>query len=1015
MRRMAFTLSALVAMALSLAAGPSPSLAEGNSAPALRQARGEPRFIRAWQFLGPLPLALDPSPAAGEGALRPSQPLARPGHPETRWVASQSWGDIVDVAGAIGAAQYRGADAAPEAAYAHAIVTRERAGDALLSLGADGGVRVWINSVLAYRGDGHRGFSFDAIRAPVHFNQGENHVLIKLEHRTGPWRFALRVLEPGQIVARRGEIVPAIVGAAPGELAVRTGAGPRPDGAPVRLDVVAAGGRIVASREAARGEVVRLDPSPWPDGAYEIRLTTTTAFGARDATFLPWYKGDALAAARRLVDAASAAPADADGAHIRMLAAMALDRVGGDLGAAPADVWPLLHSPLMEYEEIAQARAGGPGPLRPSGFVRLAWVDEVDGSTQYCRAFLPPGYGEARRWPLVLSLHGFNPPNPDYVRWWAVDARHDAMAERHDLIWVEAHGRGNAQYLGIGERDVLRCLDEARRRLSVDADRVYLTGESMGGSGTWLIGSRHPDLFAAIAPVFGGWDYRVVPAFGFSFTSPETASIPELFAQETQSSFAGAEGLLNLPVFVHHGDRDQAVSVEFSRHIVRMLQLWGYDVRYEEHPGAGHEDLGARDRIVDWMLARRRVAAPPRVRIRSVDLAGASAYWVSVRAWEAPLRMIGVDAEMIAPGLVRLDTENVSSLVLAPPPELRGAGDGLRVVWNGQERLWPLSADGAASLTAPAARAAAAAKRPGLEGQLSSIVSTPFALIVGTSSRDPEMRRLCREKAALFAELWMRWQHVRPRLIDDRDLTPADERNYSLLLVGGADANLVARRLLPRLPLQVRPDSVAIDGRALPASDAVVQMIYPSPDQAGRYVLVVAATSTAGMYFWNPAGLWNQTFGFPALVFDWTIQDGRSVALANGMGVERGWVAAGMFDRNWRGDDRWVFPGDAALRARGRLRHPPAAGFTVGAARLETYVGRYQLAPGFFISVTRDGDGLSLQIPGSPPDRLIAESETDFARRSNMAPISFQRDQAGRATGLVGNNEGQLMVAPKVD
>ena len=70
--------------------------------------------------------------------------------------------------------------------------------------------------------------------------------------------------------------------------------------------------------------------------------------------------------------------------------------------------------------------------------------------------------------------------------------------------------------------------------------------------------------------------------------------------------------------------------VEQSRHGVKLLQRWGYDVRYREVPGLGHEDLKARDEIADWLLAHRRDPAPREVRLRSYDLAGANAHWLRV-------------------------------------------------------------------------------------------------------------------------------------------------------------------------------------------------------------------------------------------------------------------------------------------------------------------------------------------------------------------------------------------------
>ena len=991
-----------------------------SAAPPLRDlwSPAESRFLRIWRMLGPVsgPLADDAlASAGGEAAAVASDEPVRIGGSELRWITSVSWGDTVDVAGALGRPQYRGASSVPEAAYAYAAIPREREGDAILSLGSDGGVRIWVNGTAVHQSAGGPGFSFDAERIPVHLERGENRILLKLAHRSGPWRFALRVLEPGATAPRLDEIVPAIVSSGDGRLTVRTDAEGRSQGDPVQVQAIAPGGKVVAQSESRRGAVVTFETASWPDGAYEVRLVTRGPWDRQAAVHLPWYKGDAFAAGARLVRAAGSAPDGAAGGHLRMLADMVLDRAGGDLDALADDAWPLIHSPLMEYEELELARAGGAGPERPYGFVRIAYTADIDGSTQFCRAYLPADYDASRPWPLVVNLHGINPPNPPYVRWWSVDQRHEPMAGRHNVIWLEPHGRGNAQYIGIGEQDVLRCLGEARQRLSVDDDRVYLTGESMGGSGTWLIASRHPGLFAAAAPVFGGWDFRVVPAFGTNFSNPQANRVSERFAQEAQSSFASAEGLLNLPLLVLHGDQDQVVSVENSRHAVRMLQRWGYDVRYEEVPGFGHEDLGARDRIVEWLLQHRRSTAPHRVRIRALDLAGASAHWVTVRSFEAPLRPIEVDAEVIAPGSVRLDTRNVASVELSLPGSLKGDEDRLRVVWNGEERVRPAPAAGALLLTASAARDAALVKRPGLEGGLSRFITTPFVVVVGTASDDPGMRRLCREKGEIFAELWTMWQHVRPRVVPDSELTPEDARRYSLLLIGGADANLVTRRIAERLPLRVQKDSVIVDGRRFAASDAVVQMIYPSPLQPERYAVVVTATSAAGMHFWNPAAFWHPAFGFPTLGFDWTIQDGRRVSLEPGLSPERGWVAAGAFDRTWRLDDRWVFAGDRDLRASSPLRRVPPPGFSPAPDVLERYVGRYQLFPGVAASVQHESGRLTFSMPGAPPDRLIPETESEFGLRSSAASVVFEHDAEGSVTGLVVNYGGQEIEAARME
>jgi predicted peptidase len=197
--------------------------------------------------------------------------------------------------------------------------------------------------------------------------------------------------------------------------------------------------------------------------------------------------------------------------------------------------------------------ATGAGRIRPFGFVRLAWRDEVDGTPQYCRAYLPAGYDRSKKWPTVWQLHGYNPANPVYWDWWSADNRgyvHTETAGYGDIIYIEPHGRGNTQYLEMGDTDVLRCLAEAKRLLSVDENRVYLTGDSMGGWGTWNVASRHPDLFAAIAPVFGGVDYRS------ELTEEQLAALDpvERFWEDKRSLVHGGQ-LINMPIYVHHGDR----------------------------------------------------------------------------------------------------------------------------------------------------------------------------------------------------------------------------------------------------------------------------------------------------------------------------------------------------------------------------------------------------------------------------------------------------------------------------
>ena len=770
--------------------------------------------------------------------------------------------------------------------------------------------------------------------------------------------------EAGAVRPRPGAgLAPAIVTEpdAPAEtLSVRTDAAPAATGAglaPVKVEVIAPGGRAVAETEVPRGQVVRLRSGTWPDGPYEVRCTSAAPDGRRIVRHLAWYKGDALAHARRIVETApkpdpSLLDDPEDLVHM-MLADLLRDRLGPDLGQGGPDAWQKIHPALMEFEELSLAKAGDPGGARPYGFVRLAWRDPVDDSPQFCRAYLPADYTPARKWPLVVNLHGYNPPNPLYVRWWGVDQRHVQAADRFGFIQIEPHGRGNTSYLGIGDRDVVRAIEVAKARFSVDADRVYLTGYSMGGGGTWHVGTRHPELFGAVAPVYGGWDYHV------RMSEEELARLTphERFRQERGSSFAQAEALLSTPVFVNHGDADVLVNVDQSRYAVRMLQRWGYDVRYWEHPGLGHGALGCEEALYRWFLDHPRERHPPRVRVRAGWLKTAAAHWLRVEQSADPWAYIAADAEIVGPNAVRLDTENALEVALSPGGPLIDAAKPLRVTWNGRTLEAPLE-KGAAHLRAPGYTPGPLAKKPALAGPIEDALTRRFLIVVGTISPDPMMKRLCRRLADTMARQWENWQHWPPYVVTDTEIAGEAVGRYSLILIGGPDANAVTRHIADRLPLRVTPTEIVIDGRVFPAADAAVRMVYPNPMGPEHYVVVTAATSARGMFYAGPL----------TEDVDFAIDDGRAADAEAGRPAEKVRPASGTFDHAWRLNETFTEFGDPVVRAACPVRKAPSLLSAAEAAGGRAWMSDVleTIAEGSYVSMGHDANaqGRPLRLAG---------------------------------------------------
>jgi poly(3-hydroxybutyrate) depolymerase len=231
---------------------------------------------------------------------------------------------------------------------------------------------------------------------------------------------------------------------------------------------------------------------------------------------------------------------------------------------------------------------------------RAAW----DGTLQPYALYVPRGYDpkgnskqdSKKRWPLIVALHGaYSDHKHNLRRVFGLDNRPgetDAEASRNQLplpdvpaFVVSPLGRGELMgYDGLGYQDVMRVLADVRRAYAIDPDRISLTGLSMGGDGTWAIGLRHPELFAALAPVCGFSDFRrTIPA-------PD-AALYDLALLDAMSPPGIAANAAHQQVFIFHGDKDPTVPVADSRKMAasyRALGWLGKNVHYTEYPGVGH-------------------------------------------------------------------------------------------------------------------------------------------------------------------------------------------------------------------------------------------------------------------------------------------------------------------------------------------------------------------------------------------------------------------------------------------
>lgn len=228
-------------------------------------------------------------------------------------------------------------------------------------------------------------------------------------------------------------------------------------------------------------------------------------------------------------------------------------------------------------------------PRKPqAGAMETKTFRGADGAEIGYRWMAPLAVESGKKYPLVLCLHGAggNSVAP------AVLAQDD-MRKKYPcfVMYPDATGEGWASMPELSRlknrKEMLPLVVEAIRSLMktepIDPARVYVTGQSMGGVGSWGAAARYPELFAAAVPVCGAWDVSDAPK------------------------------MTPVAIWAFHGDEDNAVPVKFSRELTAAVEKAGGKVKYTEYPGVGHGSWGpayAEAKLWDWLFQQRKTPAP---------------------------------------------------------------------------------------------------------------------------------------------------------------------------------------------------------------------------------------------------------------------------------------------------------------------------------------------------------------------------------------------------------------------
>jgi len=216
----------------------------------------------------------------------------------------------------------------------------------------------------------------------------------------------------------------------------------------------------------------------------------------------------------------------------------------------------------------------------------------AQGETLLYRLFVPNNYDGKKKYPLVVYLHGGGGRGTDNLKQiqggngYLIDFFTQAETQsRYPSLLVAPQSpmqEGWIEYDSITPTRQLRLVFELIRDLqrsySIDSSRLYVSGQSMGGFGTFAIISEHPNMFAAGVALCGGGDESKVAR------------------------------LAGTPMWAFHGEKDEAVSVERSRTIVAAIRKAGGQARYTEYAEADHliwSKVVKEPHLLSWLFAQR--------------------------------------------------------------------------------------------------------------------------------------------------------------------------------------------------------------------------------------------------------------------------------------------------------------------------------------------------------------------------------------------------------------------------
>ncbi len=470
----------------------------------------------------------------------------------------------------------------------------------------------------------------------------------------------------------------------------------------------------------------------------------------------------------------------------------------------------------------------------------------VDSSVQYysVNPSLTKGDGQA----LVLSVHGAS-----------VEARNQARAYGQK-DWAFIVAPTNRRPFGYnweewGRIDAMEVLAEAKRIFKTAPEKTYLTGHSMGGHGTWILGATYPDKFAAIAPCAG---YADIAGYASGRGNPDTHNRSfDLFDIVERGSNGGrtlklTRNYLQSGVFVHHGDADRVVPVEQARAMREELATFHPDFAYHEEPGGSHwysnesVDFAPIFNYFKWHTIPSAKSVKKLEFYTASPAISAQDYWVTIQQQEKSYEVSNVKLEVRGDSIVGA-THNVAALVIDfEQTPISGnvvvSLDGSSVRVDGQGDVTVVRSGGAWSVCEAINPND---KSPERGGGFKTAFDNDVVFVYSTAGTKVE-NEWYKNKARFDAENFLYRGNGSVDVVSDKEFMGGDFSERNVIIYGNSQTNRAWNAVLSESAPLVKKGSVTVGQKVIEGDDLGVVYVYPRRGTTAYSVGVVAGTSLLG-------------------------------------------------------------------------------------------------------------------------------------------------------------------------